>query len=95
MKKKLIILSLIIMFFGGQLLAQGIFGSSFEKGEEAAQGSPVGAFRAGPPINPGGPGEEWDNGDSPVGEGLLILSALAGGYALVRNRKSKTLRKAH
>ena len=83
MKKKLIILSLITMFLGGQLSAQGIFGGSSEENEEAMERSSSSSQRG--PIIPGGPGEAEG---SPVGEGLLILSALAGGYALVRNRKS-------
>jgi hypothetical protein len=43
-----------------------------------------GALRAGPGSNPNPP----DIGGSPVGEGLLILTALAGGYAVIKKRKS-------
>ncbi|MCL1938752.1 MAG: hypothetical protein FWF52_10195 [Candidatus Azobacteroides sp.] len=46
----------------------------------------TGVFRVGPGGGPGGdPGKE----DTPIGEGLLILSVLAGGYAVIKKKKSK------
>jgi hypothetical protein len=41
------------------------------------------------PDDPDGPGEDGPYGESPVGEGLVILSLLSGGYFMLKRRKSK------
>lgn len=62
--------------------SQGLFSSSEETQEnEAAVGVMNNGMTRGLPEKPQEPG-------SPIGEGLLILTALAGGYSLIRNRKS-------
>ena len=83
--KKIIILSLISFFVIGNTFAQGVFenGDSSSEGISASEKSVGGLFR-----NKGENPVPEDPNFNPIGSGLLILTTLAGGYALVRNRKS-------
>ena len=94
MKKNLIIATIIFsltIMSSNSSSAQGIFSSDSETEASSESSGRDGIFRS---KGEGGV-EPGTDPSQPVGSGLLILSALAGGYALVRNRKSKTLRKAH
>lgn len=90
MKKIIISLTLIISFLlVNDSFSQGLFEKQ-ETEESSASSSSApdrsamgGLFR--------GRGDETENpGEkpTPIGEGFLILTALAGGYALIKNRKS-------
>ena len=93
-----------ILLGGTTIQAQGIFSknnndnNSVEKmiDDSNSQGG-VGLFRAGEDELPwgGGGGEGSQPGleptESPIGEGILILSLLAGGYAMVK----RNVRKKH
>ncbi|MDR0427725.1 MAG: hypothetical protein LBH12_03880 [Dysgonamonadaceae bacterium] len=95
MKRKLTILSIGIVFFlfSGNVFGQGIFSDSKTpySDEEQASDAPLDDNNAGiftfasPPPKPGGPGPDED----PIGEGVGILSLLAGGYALIRKNKTR------
>ncbi|MDR0825352.1 MAG: hypothetical protein LBN74_09680 [Prevotella sp.] len=87
MKKGTITLALTLLFAFASVVisAQGIYeendltvlSDESEEGGYDDYDAPLRAIEK-PTGNPG-----------PVGEGLLILSALAGGYALVKKRSSK------
>ena len=84
MKQKLFFILLLFIGSVGVSSAQGLFQEDeelnppFESNEDYG-----GELRALPPLT-GDPGQ-----DVPLGEGILILSALAGGYAIIKNRNSK------
>lgn len=84
MNKKLII-TLAFSFLAGISLcsAQGLFNSTSEKETESSSSSVLEkpSTRFDFPETPTEPGDPI-----PVGEGLLILSALAGGYSLIKRR---------
>jgi hypothetical protein len=86
MKQKLFTLGLIIWLFSGMTLsAQGLYS---EDDLLAPTGELENSYDA--PLR-GGDGTELppDPPGSPLGEGIFILSALAGGYALIKKRSSK------
>ncbi|MDR1459316.1 MAG: hypothetical protein LBI60_03785, partial [Bacteroidales bacterium] len=64
--------------------AQGLYKQESSDDDSTDKGSSKneGSLRDGPQDSkPEAPGED------PIGEGILILSALAGGYALVKKKK--------
>ncbi|MDR0866629.1 MAG: hypothetical protein LBO74_17110 [Candidatus Symbiothrix sp.] len=92
MKRRLFFI-FVVMFslsiFSGNIYAQGIYNSGSSATTE--QDSFYGSLRiddgdddgTDPPSTPGGdPG----NSDEPIGEGLAILSLLAGGYAVAKKK---------
>jgi hypothetical protein len=84
MKRKLFVILMFIssLFIFNKMDAQGIYGNNNGPNEEETTGG-TGLFRADPPSLPGGdPGSP----DAPVGEGLVILSVLAGGYAAIKKK---------
>jgi hypothetical protein len=80
-----------LCFFSDTVSAQGLYGNSAESGEQSS-GSQGGSLRAGPSTDPGNPTEPG-KGDSPIGEGLLVLSVLSGGYAILKKRNTKNQEK--
>ncbi|MDR1372792.1 MAG: hypothetical protein LBJ17_06720 [Dysgonamonadaceae bacterium] len=100
MKKISILFIVICLFFAGSVWSQGMFTE-----EQPAQkdnpvksiveqsGRPQGIFRINDPSNGGsgaGGGQGGENpAEGPIGDGLLILSLLAGGYCLKKRRKGK------
>ncbi|MCL1933810.1 MAG: hypothetical protein FWF53_08405 [Candidatus Azobacteroides sp.] len=100
MKRKYVI-SIIVasfLFTGIKIQAQGMFGD--EKTDQKTTTTatpPSGFFRAGEGEDEsgddwGGGGEERPQdppGESPIGEGVLFLSLLTGGYALVKRNVRK------
>ena len=102
MKLKSNLLTVLIMLFfwfaGTTVRAQGIYNNKSANGtgtETESKQSGSGLFRddSGPPGSGGNDGDPAPGGDDPeepIGEGVFILSLLAGGYALVkRNIKKK------
>lgn len=107
LKSNVIISVIVVISFllGGRttLKAQGIFGN--DNNEKVTDIKPGGGslFRADPPGG-WGSGDDDDDGDperppepdgdddtEPIGEGVLILSLLAGGYAMAK----RNVRKKH
>jgi hypothetical protein len=93
-----IIASLII--FSGAIQAQGLYSKKTAKVEETETLGGSGIYRDGSDDwgnnggdqgeNGEGPGGEPDKGKpSPIGEGTVILSLLAGGYAIFRKKQYK------
>ena len=81
MNRKIIVLLLIaILFASVDSFAQGIFNNNKDTSKKDNSRPPIFKGRD----DPTPPGENED----PIGSGLLILTTLAGGYALVKNRKS-------
>lgn len=90
MKRKLLFI-LIAAFtffsFPAMIQAQGLYKQQQkEQKEESGKLGEGSILRADPPG--GGPTTEPGN-PSPVGEGLLILSFLAGGYAIFKKKNVK------
>ncbi|MDR2410177.1 MAG: hypothetical protein LBE13_18995 [Bacteroidales bacterium] len=95
---KIFICCLSLLFVSVQ--AQGVYNND-ASGSDGSGSSSVPGLRGGPPSGGGGPGgpnaggdQEGEPGDDsdpmlPVGEGLLILTFLAGSYAVVK-KKQKT-----
>lgn len=83
MNKKVITLLILMVFLVQGSFAQGLFSSSTTDDEKETDGYDRSGLVRAPP---GGGGVEPPG--TPVGEGLLILTALAGGYSLIRNKKS-------
>jgi hypothetical protein len=84
LKSKIISLA-IVLFLGATTSAysQGVFKNQSKTTEESTTTN-SGVFR-----DPtGGPGDE-PPGNTPVGEGLAILSLLSGGYFMLKRRNSK------
>ena len=86
---------IIVCFFcgGASLHAQGIF-SDDDGSTYTDSPNDGGLFRDGCDDEPGGCSDPdkppAPPGDSPIGEGIVILSLLSGAYAMVqRNRKNK------
>jgi hypothetical protein len=91
-----LIVILSLSFLSGAMQAQGIY----SKNKDSQDNSSSPSLRAGKPgegtTPPGGNGDQGGDGgpggDSkydPIGEGWLLVSALAGGYALLQKRKTK------
>ncbi|GHT05738.1 hypothetical protein FACS189423_10230 [Bacteroidia bacterium] len=88
MKRKLFTAALTTLLFSGMAVsAQGIYENdlTIDHGDDEDY---TGNLRAITEDSGGGGGEQPGEND-PIGEGILILSALAGGYALVKKRSSK------
>ncbi|GHT88516.1 hypothetical protein FACS189474_3890 [Bacteroidia bacterium] len=85
MKRKLFTFAILANFLlsGSMISAQGIY----EDDLTASSTDDEDDYDA--PLRGKDPGDGPGTGDVPIGEGLLILSALAGGYALVKKRSSK------
>jgi len=90
MKLKSIIRTVIaasFLFVGtsGGMQAQGFYqADSEEKTTTDTNSSGTGIFRADDEFGEGGVDKGDPGDDSPIGEGILILSLLGGGYALVK-----------
>lgn len=87
MKQKLFTLAVLVVFLLSYtaISAQGIYEENdltiSPTGDDEDYDAPLRA------VDPSGAGT--DENPSPIGEGLLVLSVLAGGYALVKKRSSK------
>jgi hypothetical protein len=90
----------LFLLYATAVEAQGIYNNNNDKAGGNSSGSAPG-LRAGPPdsggTTPGGntgdtggtdPGKDSDP-TLPVGEGLLILTLLSGGYAVIKKRNKK------
>jgi len=96
MKLRSILITVIIVvffLFGVTLYAQGIYSTNDQTTSAPApmNNGGGGIYRAGEDgtDGPGAPGPNSE--ETPIGEGFLILSLLAGGYALLK----KNLRGKH
>jgi len=84
--KTISIVVLILLFVSGPIYSQGLFKNNTKTTQESAATSNGGIFRGGPvdpPDQP--PGDE----NTPVGEGLAILSLLSGGFFMLKRRNSE------
>jgi len=96
MKKTNILLMTIlaVFLFGGTTLqAQGLFNKTEETTEKTNSESDEGGgafFRGGGfDDKPGDPDAPGESEEEPIGEGILILSLFAGGYAMVKEKFKK------
>lgn len=85
MNAKTIILFLITMLFSVTVCsAQGLYSSKTTSDEEDSTSKSSFELRARPDPKDPGP-----NDNVPLGEGLLILGALSGAYALSKRKRNK------
>ena len=85
MKKKIFTISIavFILLFSTMLSAQGLFQEDeFEASDNETYDA---VLRGGPGSGPPQPGTDA----SPLGDGIFILTALAGGYAFLKKRNTK------
>lgn len=90
-------------FLSASVMAQGIYSkneSSSSSDDSGSQGSGIG-LRGGPPSGggsgggPGGGNAEGNHVDdpggnaTPIGEGLLFITCMAGGYAMLKKRNTE------
>ena len=80
------VITVVFFLFGVTLYAQGIYSTNNQTTSAPApmNNGGGGIYRAGEDgtDGPGAPGPSSD--DTPIGEGFMILSLLAGGYALLK-----------
>ncbi|MDR1782946.1 MAG: hypothetical protein LBR13_01610 [Dysgonamonadaceae bacterium] len=85
---KLLLSALLLLSIDGQMHSQGLYSRKNAQDRGAEQTGDI-ILRA----NRGDPDNWIDAGGNdtqvPVGEGVLILSLLAGGYALIKKRNIK------
>jgi hypothetical protein len=83
--KKIILLAVLALFISSSMQGQGIYNSSKEK-KVPPKGTTTnggGIYRA-----PGDPdGGIGDDDTTPIGDGLLVLTLMAGGYFIAKSRK--------
>jgi hypothetical protein len=92
MKLKSVIVSIVFLFFLiGSMQAQGIYSKKTQDTEEVKKGGGAQKEEG----NPGEDGGRPDGGvnaddEAPIGEGIVILSLLAGAYAFsLKKRNNK------
>jgi hypothetical protein len=86
MKKRLVFIFMAafsLFIFSNKISAQGIYSEKADT-ESSEEGS-LRNLPSDESLKGKDPGQQVEN--NPVGEGVLILSVLAGGYALVRKRR--------
>jgi hypothetical protein len=98
MKKKMkrnLFFTLVLVFalclFSENSSAQGLYGSSNKSEEKPSGPSGGGSLRDDwdEVDDPNEPGGDDDDPEIPISEGLLVLSILSGGYAIVKKRNAK------
>jgi len=83
LKSKIISLVVIVLLFvSGSAYSQGVFKNNQAKATQESTATAAGTS------NIAGPGD-LPPGDTPIGEGLAILSLLSGGYFMLKKRNSK------
>jgi len=82
------VITVVFFLFEGTLYAQGIYSANNQTTSAPApmDNGGGGIYRAGGggSDGPGAPGGNSTPAEAPIGEGFLILSLLAGGYALLK-----------
>jgi hypothetical protein len=87
---KTLIVILCLSFLSGAMQAQGIYSKNKDAQDDSSSPSLRGRPGGGnPPPDRGEGGPGGDSEKSPIGEGWLLLSALAGGYALYQKRHTE------
>jgi hypothetical protein len=87
LKSKIVSLIIILSIWAcASVYSQGFFKNESKTSEETIKTS--NGVRRAPPG--GGPGDQPPgSGSSPVGEGLVILSLLSGGYFMLKKKNSQ------
>jgi hypothetical protein len=97
LQMRFLLISIVIFsvsFLSGSMHAQGIYSKNKDSQESASSPKLRGGGPGGDP--PGGNGDQGNGGGpgsdstgTPIGEGWLILTALAGGYTVLKKRNIK------
>lgn len=84
LKSKIISLALVLSIFTcGSVYSQGLFKNNAQNSEGSA--TTTGTAQLAPPFPDQPPGDQ----SSPVGEGLVILSLLSGGYFMLKKKNAE------